>query len=122
LVTTGTLQAGVKVDSDADGEIASVMTAAGMYGTMFIATGAGTWILPDAAGAESICLMDSGTAHDLILDVTAGSTIRLKGTEQADGIGITNAAGTSTGDFVCVIAVAAHKYSTVGIGGAWLSQ
>ena len=122
LVTTGTIQGGIVISSDADGMLAADMTTAGMYGTMFIATGAGTWILPRAVLGMSGCLMDSGTAHDLILDVTAGSTIRLKGTEQADGIGITNAAGSTTGDFVCFIAVATDKWSTVGMGGAWVSQ
>lgn len=121
-VTTGTIQGGVKISSDADGMSAADMTTAGMYGTMFIATGAGTWILPRAVLGMSACLMDSGTSHDLILDVTAGSTIRLKGTEQADGIGITNAAQSTTGDFVCVIAVATDKWSTAGMSGLWVSQ
>jgi hypothetical protein len=128
LVTTGTVSGGIAISSDADGMSAAEMIAAdpsttGLYGTLFIATGAGTWILPDVAAAgQSACLMDSGTAHDLILDVTAGSTIRLKGTEQADGVGITNASGTSTGDFICVISVAAHKWSTMGMQGTWASQ
>lgn len=122
LVTTGYIQGGINISSDADGMNASAMTAAGMYGTMFIATGAGTWTLPRAALGMSVCLMDSGTAHDLILDVTAGSTIRLKGTEGADGVGITNASGSTTGDFVCVVAVATDKWSTVGMSGTWASQ
>jgi hypothetical protein len=123
LATTGTIQGGILINSDADGMSAAEMTAVGLYGTLFIATGAGTWILPDVAAAgQSICLMDSGTAHDLILDVTAGSTIRLKGTEQADGIGITNASGSTTGDFICVVSVAAHKWSTLGMQGTWASQ
>jgi hypothetical protein len=123
LVTTGTIQGKIVISSDADGMSAADMTTVGLDGTLFIATGAGTWILPDVAAAGSaLCLMDSGTAHDLILDVTAGSTIRLKGTEQADGVGITNASGTSTGDFVCVVSVAAHKWSTMGMQGTWASQ
>lgn len=122
LVTTGAIQGGIKISSDADGMDAAAMTAAGMYGTMFIATGAGTWILPSGAVGMSGCLMDSGTAHDLIVDVTAGDTMRLKGTEQADGVGITNAAGSTTGDFVCFVCVAANKWSSVGMGGTWASQ
>ena len=122
LVSTGTIQGGVVISSDADGMDAAAMTAAGVRGTMFIATGAGTWILPRAVLGDSLCLMDSGTAHDLILDVTAGSTIRLKGTEQADGVGITNASGSTTGDLICVIAVATDKWSTVGMQGTWASQ
>lgn len=122
LVTTGTIQGGIKISSDADGMDATAMTTAGMYGTLFVATGAGTWTLPTAAAGMSACLMDSGTAHDLILDVTSGDTMRLKGTEGSDGVGITNASGTSTGDFICVVAVAANKWSTVGMQGTWASQ
>ena len=119
LVTTGSIQGGIKISSDADGMDAAAMTAAGMYGTLFIATGAGTWILPTAVAGMSACLMDSGTAHDLVLDATAGDTIRLKGTEGADGATITNATGSTTGDFVCVVAVDANKWSTMGMSGTW---
>lgn len=118
----GTAGNAIKISSDADGMDAATMTAAGMYGTLFIATGAGTWILPRAVAGMNVCLMDSGTAHDLILDVTAGSTIRLKGTEGSDGVGITNASGTSTGDFVCVVAVATDKWSTMSLQGTWASE
>jgi len=122
LVTTGTIQGGIKISSDADGMDAAAMTAVGMYGTMFIATGAGTWILPTAVAGMSACLMSSGAAAELILDTTAGDTMRIKGTEGGDGKGVTNAAAEAAGDFVCVIAVAANKWSTVGLGGAWLIQ
>lgn len=121
-IFTGTVQGGIVVSSDADGMSAAEMTAAGVRGTLFIATGAGTWTLPTAAGGESLCLMSSGAAADLILDTTAGDTLRLKGTEGGDGKGATNAAAKAAGDFICVIAVAANKWSTVGLGGAWVIQ
>ena len=122
LVSTGTIQAGIKISSDADGMSESEMTTAGVYGTLFVATGAGTWTLPSAAVGMSACLMDSGTAHDLILDVQAGDDIQLKGTEQANGVGITNAAGTTTGDMVCVVAISTGHWVTMGMGGTWASQ
>ena len=122
LVTTGTIQGGVVVNSDANGMSAAEMTAVGLRGTMFIATGAGTWILPVPAGGESLCLMSSGSAADLVLDTTDGSTIMLKGTELANAVGITNTAGKAAGDFVCVFGSASGKWMTAGIGGAWLSQ
>jgi hypothetical protein len=121
-VTTGTIQGGIVISSDADGMDAAAMTAAGVRGTLFLATGAGTWILPTAVAGMSLCLMDDGAAHDLILDVTAGSTITLAGTEQADGVGITNASGSSTGDFVCVVSTVANKWKTMGKSGTWASQ
>lgn len=122
LVSTGTIQAGIKISSDADGMDAAAMTAAGMYGTLFISTGAGTWILPTAVAGMSACLMSSGSAADLILDTTAGDTLRLKGTEGGDGKGATNAAAKAAGDMICVVAVAANKWSTMGLGGAWVAQ
>jgi hypothetical protein len=101
---------------------AAEMTAVGMYGSLFIATGAGTWILPTAAAGMSACLMSSGAAADLILDTTAGDTLRLKGTEGGDGKGATNAAAKAAGDFICVVATAANKWSSMGMGGAWVIQ
>lgn len=122
LVSTGYIQGKIKIDSDADGEDNATMAAAGMYGTLFIATGAGTWILPTAVAGMSLCLTDSGTAHDLILDCQGTDTIALKGTEGSAGVGITNASGSTTGDFVCVVATAANKWSTMGMQGTWASQ
>jgi hypothetical protein len=125
LVTTGTLQAGMIVNSDANGMTGAEMEAVGVRGTLFIATGAGTWILPEVDAAHvgsSLCLVDSGTNHDLILDVHANDDIQLKGTEQANGVGITNAATTTTGDFVCVVAISAGHWITLGMSGVWASQ
>ena len=122
LVSTGYIQGKIKIDSDADGEDNATMAAAGMYGTLFIATGAGTWILPTAVAGMYLCLTDSGTAHDLILDCQGTDTIALKGTEGSAGVGITNASGSTTGDFVCVVATAANKWSTMGMQGTWASQ
>jgi hypothetical protein len=122
LATTGVLQGGVKISSDADGMDGTAMTAAGIRGTLFVATGAGTWTLPTAVEGMSACLMDSGTAHDLILDVQADDDIQLAGTEQANGVGITNASGSSTGDLVCVVAISAGHWATMGKAGTWASQ
>jgi hypothetical protein len=122
LVTTGTLQAGMLVNSDANGMTGAEMTAVGVRGTLFIATGAGTWMLPDAVGGESLCLVDSGTAHDLIVDCENSNAITLKGTALTANLGITNAAGSTTGDFVCFIATAADNWMTLGMGGTWASQ
>jgi len=113
---------GIKIASDADGMTAANMLAAGVNGTTFIATGAGTWTLPTGVAGMHGWLIDSGSAHDLILDVTAGDTMRLLGTEQVDGLGITNASGSSTGDFVYFVCVAANKWTVVQSGGTWASQ
>ena len=122
LVTTGTIQGGIKISSDADGMTGAEMTTAGMYGTLFIATGAGTWTLPTAVQGMAVCLMDDGTAHDLILDVQADDDMSLKGTEDTNGDGITNATGSTTGDFVCVVATSAGHWKTLGMQGTWTVQ
>jgi hypothetical protein len=98
------------------------MTAVGVRGTLFIASGAGTWILPTAVAGMSLCVMDSGTSHDLIVDVTTNDYIILKGTTLVQNAGITNAATATTGDFVCLVATAAGYWSTMGMGGAWVTQ
>ena len=122
LASTGTIQAGIKISSDADGMSAAEMTAVGLYGTLFLATGAGTWILPTAAVGMSMCLMDDGAAHDLILDVQADDDMSLKGTEDTNGDGITNATGSTTGDFVCVVCTSAGHWKTMGMQGTWTAQ
>jgi len=122
LVTTGTIQGGIAINSDANGMSAAEMTAVGVYGTLFIASGAGTWILPTAVAGMSLCVMDSGTSHDLIVDVTTNDYIILKGTTLVQNAGITNAATATTGDFVCLVATAAGYWSTMGMSGAWVTQ
>ena len=122
LVTTGTIQGGIVINSDANGMSAAEMTAVGVRGTLFIASGAGTWILPTAVAGMSLCVMDSGTSHDLIVDVTTNDYIILKGTTLVQNAGITNAATATTGDFVCLVATAAGYWSTMGMGGAWVTQ
>jgi hypothetical protein len=122
MATTGTIQGGIKISTDADGMDAAAMTAVGMYGTMFIATGAGTWILPAAAVGMSACLMSSGASAHLILGATAGDTVTLKGTEGAADHGVTNNTADAAGDFVCVVAVSANHWSTVGMGGTWTAE
>jgi len=82
-----------------------------------VATGAGTWTLPAALAGMSFCLVDSGLNHDLILDVDANDDIQLMGTEQANGVGITNAATATLGDFVCVVAISNTHWITLGKQG-----
>jgi hypothetical protein len=122
LATTGTIQGGIKISSDADGMTGAEMSAAGVYGTLFLATGAGTWTLPTAVQGMNVCLMDTGTAHDLILDVQAADTLMFNGTEDSAGDGITNASGSSTGDKICVVAYAAGKWIVTSSQGTWVAQ
>ena len=45
----------------------------------------------------------------------------LKGTTQAAGVGITNASGSTTGDFVCA-GLSLMASFTLGMEGTWASQ
>jgi hypothetical protein len=66
--------------------------------------------------------MDSGTSHDLIVDVTTNDYIILKGTTLVQNAGVTNAATATTGDYICFVATAASHWSSMGMGGAWVTQ
>lgn len=122
LVTTGTIQGGVKVVSDADGMNKAAMTAAGAYGTVFVCTGSGTWILPTAVAGMSVVIIDSGSAHDIIVDCADDDVITFKGTALTANLGVTNASGSSTGDFIAFVATAAGQWMSMGMQGTWASQ
>jgi len=116
LVTTGSIQAGIKISSDANGMSSSEMTAVGLYGTMFFATGAGTWALPTAAAGMSFCVY-STTAAAIVINPDDSDDITLNGTLLADGDSITSASGA--GDFICMVAIDAVHWYTLGRSGTW---
>ena len=97
-------------------------TAEQSYGSLNVVNADITVLLPTAVAGMSMCVLDSGTAHDIIVDVQAGDDISLSGTEQANGVGITSASGSSTGDYVCVIATSAGHWMTMQKQGTWASQ
>jgi hypothetical protein len=114
--TTGTITGAVNTNADADGMTQAQMTTAGMYGTMFWATGAGTWNLPGAATGMSICVY-STTAAAIVINPDDGDTIVLNGTALSAGDSITSASGA--GDFICLIAKDANTWYTLGRSGTW---
>jgi hypothetical protein len=115
--TSGTLMGAIKVLTDN-----TTPVAADLYGVLFLWTQAGTTTLPTAVAGMSACILDSGTAHDLILDVQAGDDIEMTAGQQTNGVGITNASGSSTADFACVIAPSAGHWALMGSRGTWASQ
>lgn len=109
---------GIQIMTDVTGP-----TAAQMYGGLnLITTGTPTVLLPTAVAGMNGCVMDTGAAHDIIVDVQAGDDIALVGVEQANGVGVTNASGSSTGDFICVVAGSAGHWFVMGKQGTWASQ
>jgi hypothetical protein len=118
LVTTGTISGAIPVVTDADGRN---LTAAECYGTMHVASGAGTWLLPAAAAGMNLCVLVTG-ASDVIIDIDASDDITLVGVQDTDGDGITNATGSSSGDFVCLVAIDATHWYVMGKQGTWTAQ
>jgi hypothetical protein len=93
------------------------MTAAGIYGTAFFATGAGTWNLPAAAAGMSFCLY-STTAAAIIINPDDADTITYDGVKDTAGHQIASPSGA--GDFICMVAYDATDWFTFGHSGTWV--
>lgn len=118
VVTTGTIAGGISSTTDADGMSQGEMTAAGMYGEMYFATGAGTWNLPAIATGMNFCIY-STTAAAVVLNPDDADRIILNGSAQADGATITSA--SAAGDFICLMVDSAAGWVTLGRSGTWTS-
>lgn len=116
LATTGSIAGGIPITSDNNGMTSGEMTTAGMYGRMYLATGAGTWNLPGAATGMNFCIY-STTAAAIVINPDNGDTITLNGTALSAGDSITSASGA--GDFICLLAVSADSWITLGRSGTW---
>ena len=97
-------------------------TASQSYGTFNLVNANITVLLPTAVAGMHTCIQDSGSAHDIIVDVQATDSAVLVGSVGAGGIGVTNASGTSTGDIICLVAAAANKWYVTYKVGTWASQ
>jgi hypothetical protein len=116
-LTTGPLSGRMKTLTDNTAPL-----AADMGGVVLVWTQSGTTTLPAALEGMSACILDTGTAHDLILDVQAGDDIEMTAGQQTNGVGITNASGSSTADFACVVAWSDGHWTLMGSRGTWTSQ
>lgn len=116
LATTGTITGAIKINSDSNGMSSAEMTTAGMYGTFYLATGAGTWNLPGAAAGMSFCIY-STTAAAVVINPDDGDVITLNGTALTAGDSITSA--SAAGDFICLVAADATNWYTLGRSGTW---
>jgi hypothetical protein len=118
MISTGSIafQSAVNINSDANGMTSGEMTTAGMYGTMFFATGAGTWNLPGAVAGMSFCIY-STTAAAVVVNPDNSDYIVLNGTALSAGDSITSASGA--GDFICLVAKDATYWYTLGRSGTW---
>ena len=116
MATTGTIQSGVKINTDSNGMTSGEMTTAGMYGAFYVAGGAGTWALPAAAAGMNFCIY-STTAAAVVVNPDDSDVITLNGTALSAGDSITSASGA--GDFICLLAVSDSSWLTLGRSGTW---
>jgi hypothetical protein len=116
MATTGTIQGATKINADSNGMSQGEMTTAGMYGTFYTATGAGTWNLPAAAAGMCFCIY-STTAAAIVINPDNSDVITLNGTALSAGDSITSASGA--GDFICLLAVSDSSWLTLGRSGTW---
>lgn len=116
LVTTGTITGAIKINSDVDGMSSAEMTTAGMYGTLFVATGAGTWNLPAAVAGMNFCMLVPSIAA-VIINPDDSDVLIYDGT--ADTAGHQIAGGAAAGDFICFIAVDGTNWHSMGRRGTW---
>ena len=117
-VTTGTIEGGIKIlDNTAS------PTAAQVLGGIIMVAGTSTVTLPTAVQNMSVCVVDNAaTASNIIVDVQAGDNVVLVGVSQAGGVGITNASGSSLGDYICAFSPVNNKWFFMGSRGTWASQ
>ena len=124
---TGTLRGAIAPIITTDGS--EEPTAAQMYGTVFIAdhgtaTSDTDYTLPTAAAGMSACFYDNGAGTGgIIIDAAASDEILLYGTGVgvADAIDSPGVAGDgANGDFICIYAIDATYWITLGSSGTWV--
>jgi len=108
----------VSINSDSNGMSQEEMTAAGMYGTVFFATGAGTWNLPAAATGMSFCLY-STTQAAVIINPDDSDVLVYDGVADTAGHQIA-APNAAVGEFICFVAYDTTNWYSIGHSGTWV--
>jgi hypothetical protein len=94
---------------------------------MQMATGAGTWVLPDIDDSDgtgwTVCIYSTG-ANAIEVDPNAEDTITLDGTTDTAGDSITSASGA--GDFICLMVTSVSSnlanWTSLGRSGIWTAN
>ncbi len=123
---TGTIQGAVNLVIEA-GAATDSPTASEMSGSFFIAsyaTGPMVYDLPTAVAGENACFYDE-EGDGITLVPNASDLINLDGTpldviDTIDSPGVAGGAGTDPGSFICVLAIDATTWITVGRSGTWI--
>jgi len=127
LVTTGTISGAIPVIVTTDGSESP--TAAQMNGSFFVADHATAandtdYTLPTAVAGMCACFYDNGAGDGgIIIDAAASDEILLNGTgigaaEAIDSPGVAGAG--ANGDFICLLAIDATNWITLGSSGTWV--
>lgn len=104
-------------------------TASQMYGTMFVAdhytaTSDTLYTLPAAVAGMSACFYDNGGgAGGITIEIDGSDVIILNGTalDAGDTIDSPGVAGDgANGDFICLMAIDATNWITLGRSGTWV--
>jgi len=126
-ITTGSILGAINVVITTDGTESP--TAAQMYGTMFIAdhgtaTSDTDYTLPTAVAGMAACFYDNGAGTGgIIIDANTDDDILLNGTSNgtAQAIDSPGVAGDgANGDFICLMAIDATSWITLGSSGTWV--
>ena len=129
LVTTGTILGAINVVVTTDGSESP--TAAQMYGSMFIAdhgtaTSDTTYTLPAAAAGMTACFYDNGGGTGgVIVNPDDSDVVILNGTAKTAGEAIHSpgvAGDGANGDFICIMAIDATNWITLGRSGTWVEE
>jgi hypothetical protein len=97
-----------------------------LYGSIQLATEAGTWVIPDVDATTgvglSFCIYVTG-AYEVLIDCDAEDKIRLGGTLGAAGGDIHNDTAEAAGDYVCLVltdfATNVAHWTVLGYKGTW---
>ena len=119
LVTTGAITGAINIVEDSDGRS---ITASEAYGTLHVATGAGTWTLPDvcdSATGANICLYSTG-GNNVVLDCQAEDAFTYEGVTESDGEALDS--DDNAGEFICVVCAQANEWHVLGHTAGWTGE
>jgi hypothetical protein len=114
--TTGDITGSVMVNEKAATYTLGSDDARESYGGYILFTAVATLNLPDAVEGMSFCA-DMEAAAILTIEPNGSEIIWLEGTNATAGVNV--AASGAAGDYICMIAISATEWRTLGTGGTW---
>jgi hypothetical protein len=106
-----------RIDTTEDSDGNNSVTKSECDGSIYVNSGANTYILPEVAAGMSICFYNR-TAATMIIDVDGSDEIVLDGADLTAGYTIENTSAAA-GDFVCLHGLDAVHWLVWGSSGTW---